>query len=99
MSWKREIDTESLSQRLRSVLPEYRCVSERVGEELGTFKAIDREGNVWLVTWVEPIIDERNHFVIRRKKRIEIKAEDVAGAGLSRNLTGPRRGRDGTLDD
>lgn len=77
MSWKKELDTETLYRRLAQVYPEYRSVSSRVGDELGTFKAIDREGNIYLVTWVEPYTDERGHHVIRRKKQLVIQAGDV----------------------
>jgi hypothetical protein len=38
-----------LQQRLYSILPEYRPISEQKGDEEGTFKAVDFDGNVFLV--------------------------------------------------
>lgn len=39
-----------LQKRLRSVLPEYKPISEFNGES-GTYKAVNNDGNVFLVTW------------------------------------------------
>jgi len=99
MSWKRETDSETLAARLRAVLPEYKPVSERQGDALGTYKSIDREGNVWLIRWLEPYTDERGHHVVRRQKKLEIKAGDVATAGIPVIQGRRRRDIEGTLDD
>lgn len=40
-----------LQKRLKGVLPEYKPISEFVGQS-GTYKAVNSEGNVYLVTWV-----------------------------------------------
>jgi hypothetical protein len=71
-------DYDRLHAILRAVLPHHRAISTRVGDELGVFKSIDSSGNVWLIEFKEPYTDERGHHVVRRSKKLEIKADDAA---------------------
>lgn len=38
-----------LQQRLYSILPEYAAISTQRGDDEGTYKAVDSDGNVYLV--------------------------------------------------
>ena len=76
MSYKRELDKEVLAARLRAVLPDYRPLAEWSGKTPGTFKGIDSQGNVYLVTWDTPITDANGVFWQRRKKKLVLKADE-----------------------
>ena len=52
-----------LHQRLYSILPEYAPISTHEGDRTGTFKAIDADGNVFLVDF------EIGENGLRRNKR------------------------------
>lgn len=52
-----------LHQRLYSILPEYLPISAHGGTETGTFKAVDYDGNVFLVDY------EEGESGLRRNKR------------------------------
>lgn len=52
-----------LHQRLYTILPEYRPISTQKGDETGTFKAVDHDGNVFLVDY------EEGESGLRRNKR------------------------------
>lgn len=100
MGYSKSTDYHRLHERLGQVLPDYRPVSERRGDEPGTFKAIDGDGNIWLVTWHEPAKPTRDepHHVVRRTKQLAIKAEDVdRAAAQTFGRVGGRIRRD--LDD
>ena len=52
-----------LHQRLYSILPEYAPISTHEGDRTGTFKAVDADGNVFLVDY------EAGENGLRRNKR------------------------------
>lgn len=52
-----------LHQRLYSILPEYAPISQHSGDQTGTFKSVDYDGNVFLVDY------EATNDGIRRNKR------------------------------
>jgi hypothetical protein len=52
-----------LHQRLYSILPEYAAISTHEGDRTGTFKAVDADGNVFLVDY------EAGENGLRRNKR------------------------------
>lgn len=52
-----------LHQRLYSILPEYAPISAHEGDRTGTFKAVDADGNVFLVDY------EAGENGLRRNKR------------------------------
>lgn len=52
-----------LHQRLYSILPEYAPISKHEGDRTGTFKAVDADGNVFLIDF------EMGEKGLRRNKR------------------------------
>jgi hypothetical protein len=52
-----------LQQRLYSILPEYAPISTHKGDDVGTYKAVDSDGNVFLVDF------ECGENGLRRQKR------------------------------
>lgn len=79
MSWtSKGVDYPRLHAILRRVLPHHKPISERLGGELGTFKSIDSEGNVWLVQFQEPTTGEKGETIVRRSKRMALAADDAA---------------------
>lgn len=52
-----------LHQRLYSILPEYAPISTHTGNSVGTYKAVDADGNVFLVDY------EATTDGLRRNKR------------------------------
>jgi hypothetical protein len=52
-----------LHQRLYSILPEYAPISTHTGNSVGTYKAVDADGNVFLVDY------ETTTDGLRRNKR------------------------------
>lgn len=76
MSYKKDIDKEALAARLRAVLPDYRPLAEWSGETPGTYKGIDSQGNVYLVTWDTPMTDVNGVFWQRRSKKLVLKADE-----------------------
>ena len=52
-----------LQQRLYSILPEYKPIHQHKGDDTGTYKAVDFDGNVFLVDF------EQGENGLRRHKR------------------------------
>lgn len=82
-NWNREMkhqgkNISDLAKRLRSILPEYRPISEFAGRS-GTYKAVDADGNVYLVTWTihEDKIPHRAEQMIMDAQKFMTASEEA----------------------
>ena len=76
MSYRKEIDRESLIARLNAVLPDYKPLAEWDGLTPGVYKAIDPTGSVWLVTWYPDYTDANGKLWRKRSKKLVLKPDE-----------------------
>lgn len=88
MSYRKEVDRESLIARLRAVLPDYAPLTDWDGLTPGVYKAIDPTGSVWLVTWYPETRDVNGKLWRKRSKKLVLKPDEGELAP-----TAPRRRR------
>jgi hypothetical protein len=67
-----------LHQRLYQILPEYKAISSWMGES-GTFKAVDAEGNVFIVEF------SRSEVGLRQEKRFFCDYQSLVVNSHTRN--------------
>lgn len=73
MAWQRQVNFPDLHKKLYEVLTNTQPISKKDGDIEGVWKAIDSEGNVYLVAWWQDA-DGRWH----RSQKLAMAAKQVS---------------------
>lgn len=71
-------DPQLLKDLLAEVLYQYKPLYEASSDSIGTFKAIDKFGSIYLVhLFGEPMEDDKERFWYKRRTELKFKYEDA----------------------